>query len=247
MRLTRRPCQRWRCAWVGPPRWTDVSSTDVLISIVCSLAACATRDASYFAGVSWLPGSSLQALAATRPAHCSKEEKDGLNKQNPCQLLHLSALRFDSWFYPKDGKVDPGGGGGAVVNWTRWAQLLLHHIWLSAGEMRETINHANGKQTKSRPLVHFYAWLCMHKPSSAEISIEWLTASELQSLRTIFCLSRTALPSVFPHGMAYIQSKLHVPMVKLGPASSSLPAVCNFITIHIHLSLRPLSTLIYHI
>ncbi|CAE7625695.1 unnamed protein product [Symbiodinium sp. KB8] len=48
--------------------------------------------------------------------------------------------QFDSWFYPKDGKVDPGGGGGAVVNWT-------------------------------------------------------------------------ALPSVFPHGMAYIQSKLGVPMV----------------------------------
>ncbi|CAK9061196.1 unnamed protein product [Durusdinium trenchii] len=48
--------------------------------------------------------------------------------------------QFDSWFYPKDGKVDPGGGGGAVVNWT-------------------------------------------------------------------------ALPSVFPHGMAYIQSKLQVPMV----------------------------------
>jgi len=48
--------------------------------------------------------------------------------------------QFDSWFYPKDGKVDPGGGGGAVVNWT-------------------------------------------------------------------------ALPSVFPHGMANIQSKLGVPMV----------------------------------
>ncbi|CAE7614562.1 unnamed protein product [Symbiodinium natans] len=48
--------------------------------------------------------------------------------------------QFDSWFYPKDGKVDPGGGGGAVVNWT-------------------------------------------------------------------------ALPSVFPHGMTYIQSKLGVPMV----------------------------------
>ncbi|CAE7295913.1 unnamed protein product [Symbiodinium pilosum] len=48
--------------------------------------------------------------------------------------------QFDSWFYPKDGKVDPGGGGGAVVNWT-------------------------------------------------------------------------ALPAVFPHSMAYIQSKLGVPMV----------------------------------
>jgi len=48
--------------------------------------------------------------------------------------------QFDSWFYPKDGKVDPGGGGGAVINWT-------------------------------------------------------------------------ALPTVFPHGMAYIQSKLQVPMV----------------------------------
>lgn len=48
--------------------------------------------------------------------------------------------QFDSWFYPKDGKVNPGGGGSAVTNWT-------------------------------------------------------------------------ALPSVFPHGMAYIQSKLKVPMV----------------------------------
>lgn len=26
--------------------------------------------------------------------------------------------QFDSWFYPKDGPVGPGGGGGAVVNWT---------------------------------------------------------------------------------------------------------------------------------
>lgn len=48
--------------------------------------------------------------------------------------------QFDSWFYPKDGGVDPGGGGGAVTNWT-------------------------------------------------------------------------ALPSVFPHGMAYIQDKLQLPIV----------------------------------
>ncbi|KAL1511081.1 hypothetical protein AB1Y20_005904 [Prymnesium parvum] len=26
--------------------------------------------------------------------------------------------QFDSWFYPKDGAVSPGGGGGAVTNWT---------------------------------------------------------------------------------------------------------------------------------
>ena len=26
--------------------------------------------------------------------------------------------QFDSWFYPKDGGVDPGGGGGGVTNWT---------------------------------------------------------------------------------------------------------------------------------
>jgi hypothetical protein len=26
--------------------------------------------------------------------------------------------QFDSWFYPKDGPVGPGGGGGAVTNWT---------------------------------------------------------------------------------------------------------------------------------
>ena len=32
--------------------------------------------------------------------------------------VFLHNLRFDSWFYPKDGKVDPGGGGGAVINWT---------------------------------------------------------------------------------------------------------------------------------
>merc|ERR1719445_679068 len=25
--------------------------------------------------------------------------------------------QFDSWFYPKDGAVGPGGGGGAVMNW----------------------------------------------------------------------------------------------------------------------------------
>ena len=26
--------------------------------------------------------------------------------------------QFDSWFYPKDGSVATGGGGGAVTNWT---------------------------------------------------------------------------------------------------------------------------------
>lgn len=26
--------------------------------------------------------------------------------------------QFDSWFYPKDGPVDHGGGGGGVTNWT---------------------------------------------------------------------------------------------------------------------------------
>lgn len=26
--------------------------------------------------------------------------------------------QFDSWFYPKDGSVSPGGGGGGVTNWT---------------------------------------------------------------------------------------------------------------------------------
>ena len=26
--------------------------------------------------------------------------------------------QFDYWFYPKDGGVNPGGGGGAVTNWT---------------------------------------------------------------------------------------------------------------------------------
>lgn len=26
--------------------------------------------------------------------------------------------QFDSWFYPKDGAVNSGGGGGAVTNWT---------------------------------------------------------------------------------------------------------------------------------
>ncbi len=26
--------------------------------------------------------------------------------------------QFDSWFYPKDGNVSSGGGGGAVTNWT---------------------------------------------------------------------------------------------------------------------------------
>jgi hypothetical protein len=30
--------------------------------------------------------------------------------------------QFDSWFYPKDGGVNPGGGGGAVTNWTNGGQ-----------------------------------------------------------------------------------------------------------------------------
>jgi len=32
--------------------------------------------------------------------------------------------QFDSWFYPKDGKVGPGGGGGAVTNWTNMPSVF---------------------------------------------------------------------------------------------------------------------------
>lgn len=34
--------------------------------------------------------------------------------------------QFDSWFYPKDGGVSPGGGGGAVVNWTAMPDVFPH-------------------------------------------------------------------------------------------------------------------------
>ena len=33
-------------------------------------------------------------------------------------MCHFGHWQFDSWFYPKDGGVAPGGGGGAVTNWT---------------------------------------------------------------------------------------------------------------------------------
>lgn len=34
--------------------------------------------------------------------------------------------QFDSWFYPKDGGVNPGGGGGAVTNWTSLDSVFPH-------------------------------------------------------------------------------------------------------------------------
>ena len=34
--------------------------------------------------------------------------------------------QFDSWFYPKDGGVNPGGGGGAVTNWTADPAIFPH-------------------------------------------------------------------------------------------------------------------------
>lgn len=34
--------------------------------------------------------------------------------------------QFDSWFYPKDGGVSPGGGGGAVTNWTADPAIFPH-------------------------------------------------------------------------------------------------------------------------
>eukprot|EP00911_Craspedida_sp_UC1_P001214 UC1_evm2s915 len=34
--------------------------------------------------------------------------------------------QFDSWFYPKDGKVNAGGGGGAVTNWTADPTIFPH-------------------------------------------------------------------------------------------------------------------------
>jgi hypothetical protein len=34
--------------------------------------------------------------------------------------------QFDSWFYPKDGPVAHGGGGGAVTNWTSMPSVFPH-------------------------------------------------------------------------------------------------------------------------
>lgn len=34
--------------------------------------------------------------------------------------------QFDSWFYPKDGGVNAGGGGGAVTNWTALDSVFPH-------------------------------------------------------------------------------------------------------------------------
>mmetsp|Transcript_37439 Transcript_37439/g.79411 ORF Transcript_37439/g.79411 Transcript_37439/m.79411 type:complete len:754 (-) Transcript_37439:67-2328(-) len=34
--------------------------------------------------------------------------------------------QFDSWFYPKDGKPDPGGGGPGVTNWTSMPSVFPH-------------------------------------------------------------------------------------------------------------------------
>ena len=34
--------------------------------------------------------------------------------------------QFDSWFYPKDSGVNPGGGGGAVTNWTADPSIFPH-------------------------------------------------------------------------------------------------------------------------
>jgi len=34
--------------------------------------------------------------------------------------------QFDSWFYPKDGGVTPGGSGGAVTNWTSLPDVFPH-------------------------------------------------------------------------------------------------------------------------
>ena len=36
------------------------------------------------------------------------------------------SLLCPAWFYPKDGGVNPGGGGGAVMNWTAMPSVFPH-------------------------------------------------------------------------------------------------------------------------
>ena len=53
--------------------------------------------------------------------------------------------QFDSWFYPKDGAVDPGGGGGGVVNWTAMPSVFPSEL---------TKPHTGGMAAISEKLGH---------------------------------------------------------------------------------------------
>ena len=53
--------------------------------------------------------------------------------------------QFDSWFYPKDGAVDPGGGGGGVVNWTAMPSVFPSEM---------TNPHTGGMAAISEKLGH---------------------------------------------------------------------------------------------
>ena len=46
--------------------------------------------------------------------------------------------QFDSWFYPKDGGVNPGGGGGAVTNWTADPSIFPHGMQFIQEQLGKT-------------------------------------------------------------------------------------------------------------
>jgi len=86
--------------------------------------------------------------------------------------------QFDSWFYPKDGGVGPGGGGGAVTNWTALESVfpsgmaaIQDHIGLP------TIMHNRQWSTKSDYIKNLaFKWYTGPKyaiPEDPEAFFEW--------------------------------------------------------------------------
>jgi len=58
--------------------------------------------------------------------------------------------QFDSWFYPKDGGVNPGGGGGAVTNWTADPSIFPHGMaYIQSKLGLPTVMHNRQWSTKS--------------------------------------------------------------------------------------------------
>ena len=81
--------------------------------------------------------------------------------------------QFDSWFYPKDGGVNAGGGGGAVVNWTAMPSVFPHGMaYIQSKLQLPTVMHNRQWSTKSDYIKHLdYKWYTS-KYAMAEVSVE---------------------------------------------------------------------------
>jgi len=87
--------------------------------------------------------------------------------------------QFDSWFYPKDGGVNPGGGGGAVTNWTSLDSVFPSGMAAIQQKLQlPIVMHNRQWSTKSDYIEHMsdkYPWYVSSKAAVPQDPTEFFT------------------------------------------------------------------------